>query len=81
MGSEMCIRDRCTVPANMAGSPAGSFPIGLSETDGMPVGMQVMAPLMADDRIYRVGAALERLLHEKWGAPLLAKAPEVRGER
>ncbi|PZM50246.1 Asp-tRNA(Asn)/Glu-tRNA(Gln) amidotransferase GatCAB subunit A, partial [Salmonella enterica subsp. enterica serovar Derby] len=54
---------------------------GLSETDGMPVGMQVMAPIMADDRIYRVGAALERLLHEKWGAPLLAKAPEVRGER
>lgn len=47
----------------------------------MPVGMQVMAPIMADDRIYRVGAALERLLHEKWGAPLLAKAPEVRGER
>ena len=73
--------DLCTVPANMAGSPAGSFPIGLSETDGMPVGMQVMAPIMADDRIYRVGAALERLLHEKWGAPLLAKAPEVRGER
>ena len=72
--------DLCTIPANMAGSPAGSFPIGLSETDGMPVGMQVMAPIMADDRVYRVGAALERLLNEKWGAPLLAKAPELRGE-
>ena len=72
--------DLCTIPANMAGSPAGSFPIGLSETDGMPVGMQVMAPIMADDRVYWVGAALERLLNEKWGAPLLAKAPELRGE-
>ena len=72
--------DLCTIPANMAGSPAGSFPIGLSETDGMPVGMQVMAPIMADDRVYRVGAALERLLNEKWGAPLLAKVPELRGE-
>ena len=72
--------DLCTIPANMAGSPAGSFPIGLSENDGMPVGMQVMAPIMADDRVYRVGAALERLLNEKWGAPLLAKAPELRGE-
>ena len=72
--------DLCTIPANMAGSPAGSFPIGLSETDGMPVGMQVMAPIMADDRVYRVGAALERLLNEKWGAPLLAKAPELRGK-
>ncbi|BCQ02661.1 Asp-tRNA(Asn)/Glu-tRNA(Gln) amidotransferase subunit GatA [Cutibacterium avidum] len=72
--------DLCTIPANMAGSPAGSFPIGLSETDGMPVGMQVMSPIMADDRVYRVGAALERLLNEKWGAPLLAKVPELRGE-
>ncbi|MGK2308590.1 Asp-tRNA(Asn)/Glu-tRNA(Gln) amidotransferase subunit GatA [Cutibacterium sp. V947] len=72
--------DLCTIPANMAGSPAGSFPIGLSETNGMPVGMQVMAPIMADDRVYRVGAALERLLNEMWGAPLLAKAPELRGE-
>lgn len=72
--------DLCTIPANMAGSPAGSFPIGLSETDGMPVGMQVMAPIMADDRVYRVGATLERLLNEKWGAPLLAKVPELRGE-
>ncbi|WCC80833.1 Asp-tRNA(Asn)/Glu-tRNA(Gln) amidotransferase subunit GatA [Cutibacterium equinum] len=71
--------DLCTIPANMAGSPAGSFPIGLSETDGMPVGMQVMAPIMADDRVYRVGAALERLLNEKWGGPLLAQAPELRG--
>lgn len=72
--------DLCTIPANMAGSPAGSFPIGLSETDGMPVGMQVMAPIMADDRVYRVGATLERLLNEKWGAPLLAKVPELREE-
>ncbi|MDO4411935.1 Asp-tRNA(Asn)/Glu-tRNA(Gln) amidotransferase subunit GatA [Cutibacterium sp.] len=72
--------DLCTIPANMAGSPAGAFPIGLSETDGMPVGMQVMAPIMADERVYRVGAALEQLLDEKWGAPLLAQAPELRGE-
>ena len=32
-------------------------PCGLSE--GLPVGLQVMAPTMADDRMYRVAAALE----------------------
>ncbi|MDR1237454.1 MAG: Asp-tRNA(Asn)/Glu-tRNA(Gln) amidotransferase subunit GatA [Propionibacteriaceae bacterium] len=52
--------DLCTIPANMAGNCAGSFPIGNSSDDGMPVGFQVMAPAMADDRLYRVGAALER---------------------
>ncbi|MDR1432616.1 MAG: Asp-tRNA(Asn)/Glu-tRNA(Gln) amidotransferase subunit GatA [Propionibacteriaceae bacterium] len=52
--------DLCTVPANMAGNSAGSFPIGASPDDGMPVGFQVMAPPMADDRLYLVGAALER---------------------
>jgi aspartyl-tRNA(Asn)/glutamyl-tRNA(Gln) amidotransferase subunit A len=52
--------DLCTIPSNMAGNCAGSFPAGLSPDDGLPVGFQVMAPPMADDRLYRVGAALER---------------------
>ncbi len=37
--------------------PAISVPCGLSE--GLPVGLQVMAPALADDRCYRVAAALE----------------------
>ena len=36
-----------------------------------------MAPPLADDRLYRVGAALERALEERWGGPLLAQAPEL----
>jgi len=36
--------------------------VGLAPEDGLPVGFQVMAPPLADDRLYRVGAALERLL-------------------
>ena len=52
--------DLCTIPSNLAGNAAGSFPAGLS--DGLPVGVQVMAPPLADDRVYRVGAALEGLL-------------------
>jgi aspartyl-tRNA(Asn)/glutamyl-tRNA(Gln) amidotransferase subunit A len=59
--------DLCTIPANMAGNAAGSFPCGLAPEDGLPVGFQVMAPAMADDRVYRVGAALERMLSDQWG--------------
>ena len=53
--------DLCTLPANLAGVAAGSFPAGLAPEDGLPVGFQVMAPVLGDDRVYRVGAALERL--------------------
>ncbi len=53
----MYAADLCTLPASLAGLPALSVPCGLSE--GLPVGLQVMAPALADDRTYRVAAALE----------------------
>ena len=56
--------DLCTIPSNMAGNASGSFPCGVAPEDGLPVGFQVMAPPLADDRVYRVGAALERALGE-----------------
>jgi aspartyl-tRNA(Asn)/glutamyl-tRNA(Gln) amidotransferase subunit A len=37
----------------------------------------VLAPAMADDRLYRVGAVLERLLEEQWGGHLLDRAPTL----
>ncbi|CAM4491185.1 Asp-tRNA(Asn)/Glu-tRNA(Gln) amidotransferase subunit GatA [Nocardia ninae] len=55
----MYLSDLCTLPTNMAGHPAMSVPSGLSKDDGMPVGLQIMAPALADDRLYRVGAAYE----------------------
>ena len=67
--------DLCTIPANMAGIPAASFPAGLAPEDGLPVGLQVMAPAMADDRLYRVGAALERAQQHAWGAPFIDQIP------
>ena len=63
--------DLCTIPSNMAGNASASFPCGLAPEDGLPVGFQVMAPVLADDRLYRVGAALERAFAERWGGPLL----------
>ena len=45
--------------------------------DGLPVGLQIMAPAMADDRLYNVGAALERALLDRWGHPILEEAPAL----
>ena len=55
----MYMNDLCTIPSNLAGNASASFPVGLAPEDGLPVGLQVMAPPLADDRLYRVGAALE----------------------
>jgi aspartyl-tRNA(Asn)/glutamyl-tRNA(Gln) amidotransferase subunit A len=55
----MYLFDLCTLPLNLAGHCGMSLPSGLSEEDGLPVGLQIMAPALADDRIYRVGAAYE----------------------
>ncbi|GMA25312.1 hypothetical protein GCM10025864_30710 [Luteimicrobium album] len=72
----MYLNDVATIPANLAGVPGMSVPSGLSD-DGLPVGFQVLAPAKADDRMYRVGAALEAALENVWGGPLLAQAPEL----
>ena len=47
---------------------------GCADEDGLPVGLQVMAPPLADDRLYRVAAAVEAAFTERWGHPLLAEA-------
>ena len=49
--------DLCTLPLNLAGHCGMSVPSGL--VDGLPAGLQIMAPALADDRMYRVGAAFE----------------------
>jgi aspartyl-tRNA(Asn)/glutamyl-tRNA(Gln) amidotransferase subunit A len=67
----MYLNDIATIPANLAGVPGLSLPAGLAPEDGLPVGFQVLAPALADDRLYRVGAALEALLEKEWGSPLL----------
>ncbi|MEH1014573.1 Asp-tRNA(Asn)/Glu-tRNA(Gln) amidotransferase subunit GatA [Micromonospora sp. CPCC 206060] len=54
---QMYLADLYTIPTNLYGGPGISVPCGLS--DGLPVGLQIMAPTMADDRMYRVAAALE----------------------
>jgi aspartyl-tRNA(Asn)/glutamyl-tRNA(Gln) amidotransferase subunit A len=55
----MYLSDLCTLPTNLAGHCAISVPSGLSSDDGMPVGLQIMAPAFADDRLYRIAASYE----------------------
>jgi aspartyl-tRNA(Asn)/glutamyl-tRNA(Gln) amidotransferase subunit A len=70
----MYLADLCTIPSDLAGNAALSVPCGLSPGDGLPVGFQVMAPALADDRCYRVAAAVEAALNTRRGYPFLDDA-------
>ncbi len=54
----MYLNDVCTIPSNLAGHPAMSVPFGTG-ADGLPVGVQVMAPMLGEEIMFRVGAVLE----------------------
>ena len=74
---QMYLADLCTIPSNLAGNASMSVPVGLAREDGLPVGLQVIAPPTADERLYRVGAALEAALADRWGHLLIDEAPEL----
>lgn len=50
----MYLNDIFTVPINIAGLPAMSIPCGVSEKNGMPIGMQIIAPHFEEGRIFNV---------------------------
>ena len=77
----MYLGDVATIPVNLAGICGMSLPAGLADEDNLPVGFQIMAPAMQDQRLYQAGAALEAALLSKWGAPILSKAPELKGAK
>jgi aspartyl-tRNA(Asn)/glutamyl-tRNA(Gln) amidotransferase subunit A len=54
----MYLNDVATVPASLAGVPAISVPSGLDD-QGLPVGLQLMAPLLREDVLLRFAAAFE----------------------
>ncbi len=68
------LQDLATIPANLAGVPGISIPSGVSSADGLPTGIQFLAPVLEDASLYRVGAALEAALTQQWGAPIAAPA-------
>jgi aspartyl-tRNA(Asn)/glutamyl-tRNA(Gln) amidotransferase subunit A len=54
----MYLNDVCTIPSNLSGHPAISIPFGTGD-DGMPVGVQVMAPALGEAALFRAAAAVE----------------------
>jgi aspartyl-tRNA(Asn)/glutamyl-tRNA(Gln) amidotransferase subunit A len=56
----MYLSDLLTIPSCMAGLPGLNVPCGLSE--GLPVGLQLIGPQFAENRLFRVGHALELAL-------------------
>lgn len=75
----MYLNDLATIPANLAGVPGISLPSGLADEDGLPAGVQLLAPALADERLYRIAAALEQRLVAGWGGPILDRAPSLEG--
>jgi aspartyl-tRNA(Asn)/glutamyl-tRNA(Gln) amidotransferase subunit A len=73
----MYAADLATLPVSLAGLPAMSLPIGLSKEDGLPIGMQLVAPAFQDELLYRAAAPIESALEEDWGEPLIAKRPPI----
>ncbi len=54
----MYLNDICTIPTNLAGHPAMSVPFGVG-ADGLPVGVQVLAPSLGEVPMFRTAAVLE----------------------
>jgi aspartyl-tRNA(Asn)/glutamyl-tRNA(Gln) amidotransferase subunit A len=69
--------DLCTIPANLAGTPAMSVPAGLASDDGLPVGLQVMAPALQEQRMYKVAAAYEAARDAASGGALINRVPQL----
>jgi aspartyl-tRNA(Asn)/glutamyl-tRNA(Gln) amidotransferase subunit A len=73
----MYLNDLATIPTNLAGVAGMSVPSGLAAEDGLPVGLQIMAPALGEAVMYRVGAAFEAARDADEGGPLIARVPEV----
>ncbi len=61
---QMYLADIFTVPVNLAGIPAISIPSGDIDVDGkkLPLGFHVIAPNFGENRLFKVGTDIERLL-------------------
>ncbi|HTK65912.1 MAG TPA: Asp-tRNA(Asn)/Glu-tRNA(Gln) amidotransferase subunit GatA [Pseudonocardia sp.] len=76
----MYLNDLATIPTNLAGIAAMSVPSGLAGDEnggnGLPVGLQVMAPALGEAAMYRVAAAFEAARDAEQGGPLIQRCPE-----
>jgi len=70
----MYLEDIFTLPANLAGVPGLSFPVGF-DREGLPIGMQLMGPHWREDLLLQSAHAYQAATdwHLKW--PGLAEKP------
>jgi aspartyl-tRNA(Asn)/glutamyl-tRNA(Gln) amidotransferase subunit A len=54
----MYLNDVCTIPSNLSGHPAISVPYG-TDSGGLPIGVQLMAPALGEAALLRAAASLE----------------------
>ncbi len=59
----MYLSDVCTIPSNLAGHPAMSVPFGRGD-DGLPVGVQILAPALHEVAMFRAAAVIEDAARE-----------------
>jgi aspartyl-tRNA(Asn)/glutamyl-tRNA(Gln) amidotransferase subunit A len=57
----MYLNDVCTIPSNLAGHPAMSVPFGDGD-DGLPVGVQLLGPMLGEVAMFRAAAVLEHAM-------------------
>ncbi|AEA24030.1 MULTISPECIES: Asp-tRNA(Asn)/Glu-tRNA(Gln) amidotransferase subunit GatA [Pseudonocardia] len=74
----MYLNDLATIPTNLAGTTAMSVPSGVAAEDGLPTGLQIMAPALGEAVMYRVGAAYEAARDAADGSPFATRIPEVK---
>ncbi|GEL23204.1 glutamyl-tRNA(Gln) amidotransferase subunit A [Pseudonocardia sulfidoxydans NBRC 16205] len=74
----MYLNDLATIPTNLAGTAAMSVPSGVAAEDGLPTGLQIMAPALGEAVMYRVGAAYEAARDAADGSPFASRTPEVK---
>lgn len=73
----MYLQDQFTLPANLAGIPGLSLPAGFS-TQGLPVGLQLLAPHFQETRLFQVGCAFQQATaHHKRRPPIVKAAAQA----
>ena len=73
----MYLNDLATIPGSLAGIPAMSVPSGLASDTGLPVGLQVMAPALGEEAMYRTAAAFEAAYIAEHGRTVPESAPAL----
>ena len=66
----MYLTDIGTISANLAGIPAMSLPCGY-DSDGMPVGLQILAPALQEEKLFNVAYNFEQAVKDSQKCPLV----------